>query len=275
MPKPMSHDSPSHRAPGTLVLVAAFPPRVPAAFRGMLLSVFLLLLPGTLPAQIARPGIAPPGLWIGEVKLNQVTELGGNPIPTPTKDTASYRILIHVGADGSTRLLKDVTLATIAITNAGVKSLREVLLTDDQLNRVRPESLNGKPMVQRYGTVAYDWDTPEGTRYLRPFEGILGPNRNCQVRFQTSASSPTNPFRHSKHPAHSKGMNIDRTLILRLGTQEPGGSDQQTSQNRLQGTFEESFGTRIIEGGRLQNFVVRGKIDLTRANTIAALYGSN
>ena len=50
-------------------------------------------------------------------------------------------------------------------------------------------------MVQRYGTVAYDWDTPEGTRYLRPFEGILGPNRNCQVRFQTSASSPTNPFR--------------------------------------------------------------------------------
>ena len=123
---------PSHRAPGTLVLVAVFPPRVPAAFRGMLLSVFLLS-PGTLPAQIARPGIAPPGLWIGEVKLNQVTELGGNPIPTPTKDTASYRILIHVGADGSTRLLKDVTLATIAITKCRSKITPGGPSTDDQL----------------------------------------------------------------------------------------------------------------------------------------------
>ena len=83
------------------------------------------------------------GLWVGNATINAVSEAhSANPTnPTPTKSEMNLRLLLHVDANGQTRLLKEVIQMWRdgTYTNDGSGNLvtdqpgRYVLLTDDTL----------------------------------------------------------------------------------------------------------------------------------------------
>lgn len=223
----------------------------------------LLLVGGGLRAHAAA-GPARAGLWVGEVTLRKATTLGVSGDPTPTADTASFRILLHVSGDGTTRLLKDATVATVASGNTP----RTVLATDDTASALRPITFQGRPMIQRYGTVAYDWDGTGEEAHTKTMTGQLVPSGTCTVTITCGAEHPTNPFRHRHHPDHRKGIRLERTLKITLPPADPAALEHD-GVLAFSGTYEETV--KGILPASADPILVRGDITLRRVNDIATL----
>ncbi len=99
------------------------------------------------------------GLWVGEVTLNRVNEtvsavnaanqvVSPDPsVTTPTADAAHLRLILHVDANGTVRLLKDV-----ALLNKSSNSVPDIaLVTDESLFPNFPDG------GTRFASVAYDF----------------------------------------------------------------------------------------------------------------------
>ncbi len=151
-----------------------------------------------------------PGLWVGTVSLNAVSEIRGDD-PTETTATAQtmdFRILLHVDTHGSARLLKKVTAMQQDLTDADA---RVVLLTDDSYipyfsGIVRRE---GKMIGKRFTAVAYDFPGHE----LEMLGGV-GPGLSCSGKIMMPRRHPTNPYRHKRHPDHTRGYDIFREITV-------------------------------------------------------------
>ncbi|MCA9448538.1 MAG: hypothetical protein KC931_15555, partial [Candidatus Omnitrophica bacterium] len=165
------------------------------------------------------------GLWVGSVSLNLVND--ANLIPTTYTPTASpfeFRVMMHVGADGSVRLLNEaIQLWRDGTTkpdpnNPEIQIVdtpgRSVLLTPPvppslmgQVGTVlKPGTLrDGRPFARRISTAAYSLHdengqpiAPEMTR-----EGNFGEDGGkVQILLTIHDNDPVNPFHHQFHPQH-------------------------------------------------------------------------
>src|SRR5262249_29954556 len=94
-----------------------------------------------LPASALAASNPSRGLWVGEVTVNKVNQVGvdaylqagvvppGPEETTPTASAAHFRLIVHVDANGQARLLKSV--AVFSRTNSSGASLS--LVTDPSL----------------------------------------------------------------------------------------------------------------------------------------------
>ena len=211
-------------------------PRTDRRFGFVRWLLALLALAQAASAQIGNPAQnrAPAGLWVGEVTLNAVATLVAPSDAVPTSDTAGFRLLVHVGADGTTQLLKDATIATV--TDGKVQ--RTVLATDAKAPRIQPVVADGKPLLRRFGTVAYDWDGTGTEAHRKRMKGNLGKSSTCAVSLTSSPANATNPFRHPYHPDHQQGLTFIRTVAITLPAADPADPNNDGVLS-LTGTYEE------------------------------------
>ncbi|MDB4711932.1 hypothetical protein OAF35_04595 [Verrucomicrobiales bacterium] len=109
------------------------------------------------------------GLWVGEVLLNKVAEVSvpldennvpraPDPnVPTSTADLASLRLILHVDAAGTVRLLKDVALLKRVSNDAGLDE-DVALITDASLYT----EFIGQP-GQRIASAVFDFGDMKAT----------------------------------------------------------------------------------------------------------------
>jgi hypothetical protein len=158
------------------------------------------------------------GLWIGIARVRGVSQSQlASLTPTPVTRPFSMRVIMHVDALGTTRLLKEVTLMWEDGTmmpspdDNGLQVVdqpgRYVLITDPDVlpeftgARVR----DGQPVGLRYSTVAYDF-MDQFMEFNEPFD----PLGTLSLELVTLPDDPTNPFRHKYHPDHD---NFDRRFL--------------------------------------------------------------
>ena len=109
------------------------------------------------------------GLWVGEVLLNKVAEVSvpldennvprapDPKVPTATADLASLRLILHVDAAGTVRLLKDVALLKRVSNDAGLDE-DVALITDASLYT----EFIGQP-GQRIASAVFDFGDMKAT----------------------------------------------------------------------------------------------------------------
>ena len=114
------------------------PRAVPSACIRAVVAVSAVLLAASATAQ-SHPLR---GLWVGAAKLQAVNEVAvpldaanvpvaPNPrVPTPTRDAADIRLIIHVNGAGQAFLLKDVAVLNRAAGGAGAAEADMALVTD-------------------------------------------------------------------------------------------------------------------------------------------------
>lgn len=248
--------------------------RVRRQVTGLLLSLALgtCVVEAQSPVVQKNPGAA--GLWIGEVTLNAVTHAAGN-TNAPTVDKAQLRILLHVAADGTVRLLKDVTAARKNVSGGTpppppppgqpvvpsdpFAATSVILVTNPTLlpGLTGVIRRNGKLVGQRFATAAYDFP---GNELL--MAGGLGQGFACKGTNVVSADSATNPFRHKFHPAHGTGIQVTREISMRFtrAMSNVNGADQ------LNGDYEET-----VTGLHRVALKTQGTVQLNRLSPVDVL----
>ena len=131
----------------------------------------------------------PAGLWVGEVTLNKVTQLAdGSVSPAqPTAGELAFRLIVHVGTDGQTRLLQQTVLEWAQSVNAGITNSFYRLHVSDR--GLVPSAENS-----RVSSVGF----PYALNVL--LEGdLLGELAGTYV---VGYDDPSHPFKHIYHPNH-------------------------------------------------------------------------
>jgi hypothetical protein len=151
------------------------------------------------------------GLWVGSVSVRGVSQAQtGGLTPTPAGGgDFGFRVLVHVDAAGSPRLLKEVIqlwqegTRVPDPTNPGMFVVDEpghfVLVTDETLiPTFAPAALrDGQPFGYRISTAAYDFE-PQWVA----MNGSFSVNGTLSVTLTLDSEAATNPFRHKFHPDH-------------------------------------------------------------------------
>jgi hypothetical protein len=210
------------------------------------------------------------GLWIGEIVLNKVNEVqkavnGAANAVSPTGDTATIRILLHVDASGQVRLLKDVIAMQTQAAGVPLPPPRPVLVTDPTQIHLYEGVVkrNGKLVGLRFGTAAFDFPGLEITMI-----GGVGPGVACAGRIDVDKLAPTNPYRHKYHPDHTVGFDLIRVFSLEFtGAQgDPLAAAPAYGVDRITGTYRES-----IAGLHKITLKTEGTVTLNRISTVANL----
>ena len=190
----------------------------------------------------------------------------------------NLRLLLHVEADGTTRLLKQVIQmwqdGTYTNDASGYRQVdqpgRYVLLTDDAriLNFQGAALRDGEPVGRRLSCAGLDFPDQE-TRHpgTRRMEGTFALSGGLTTSFAIPSGFPTNPFRHQYHPDHQTGPNIVRTIQLQFYANPPPNlSAPDYGENVMAGSYRE-----VLEGLHKRNLVVTGTFRLNRISTIGEL----
>jgi hypothetical protein len=173
----------------------------------------------------------------------------------PTADSSQLRILLHVGAQGEVRLLKEAIVAK----RVPASSANVIIFTDPAALALAPGLLRqgGRVIAQRIASVAYDF-----AGFEAPLNGGIGQGFRCEGQLTLPANHPTNPFLHRFHPDHSTGLEIIRTVAMRF-TQPIG---QFNGIDRLAGEYQET-----LTGLSRAPLTVRGSVVLNRVSPYAQL----
>ena len=172
-----------------------------------------LVLP-TLNAGVNKIAAAVPernaGLWIGTAQVMKVSEAQtAGTEPMPVGEVFPLRIIMHVDATGTVRLIKNVVQMWqegTMVPNAENPAFLEVetpghyvLLTDDSLipNYSGVTTRTGQSAGIRYSTIAYDFNGNE-----IDMTGELTIGNTVNVSLLIASDLPTNPFYHKYHPDH-------------------------------------------------------------------------
>ena len=150
------------------------------------------------------------GLWVGTAKVTKVSEAQtAGTEPLPVGKPFVLRIIMHVDATGSVKLLKNVVQMWQEGTYAPSASNPDylevdtpghyVLLTDDSLipNYSGVATRGGQSTGIRYSTVAYDF-----IGHDIDMSGNLEIGSTTSVSLLVASDMPTNPFFHKYHPDH-------------------------------------------------------------------------
>ncbi len=229
------------------------------------------------------------GLWVGNATLNAVSEAhAANPTnPTPTKSEMNLRILLHVDANGQTRLLKEVIQMWRdgTYTNDGSGNLithqpgQFVLLTDETLlGQFQGATFrDGQSVGRRLSTVGYDFPSTADSNFL-PVSGWFAIGQTLTATLTLPFDAPTNPFKHKYHPDHDnlnarfdgpapEAYTVTRVVQLQLTAAPPvGPAVADYSYNELGGTYAET-----ITGLHRNPIHLTGNFRLTRISPVAEL----
>ncbi|HET7746422.1 MAG TPA: hypothetical protein VFM29_03920, partial [Vicinamibacteria bacterium] len=230
---------------------------------------------GTVAAAIG-PGPALRGMWVGTVTVNAVSEaqsaiLDPDPTATPTRSEFNFRILLHVGLDNKTRLLKEVTQMFRPGTDTTPSGF--VLVTDDsQISKFKGASLrDGDPVGYRITSAVYDFPSglPDNAVVM---SGIFGPGGSpLEATIELLPDAKTNPFRHAFHPDHD---NLDAQYEALPSTDQ----EVYTIRRRLRLAFDPitpeklaanpGYGTKVLEGSYQEIFGEVGLLEDADGNVV-------
>jgi hypothetical protein len=221
------------------------------------------------------------GLWVGSVMLRRVSQAQtGSLTTTPVDGDFRFRILVHIDAVGTARLLKEVIQLWKEGTripdpeNPGMLIVDEpgyfVLLTDDSLiPQFEGATLrDGEPVGYRISTVAYDFE-PQSV----VMSGSFGLTGSLAVVLSLDATDGTNPFLHRYHPDHNnlderylgfveEAFAVTRNISLEFSSQEPFGRSLPTyGESTIGGTYRE-----LISGLHRNDIAVEGPFLLRRVS---------
>ena len=194
---------------------------------------------------------------------NSVERTSPSMAPTPTGSPFSLRLLLHVDANGQTRLLKEVIemwqdgTTTNDVNGLSVPATagRFVLITDDSLvgQFTGISSRDGVPVGRRISTAGFDFADNE-----LPLAGDFAIGSTVVGTNTMSDSFARNPFKHRYHPDHQSGYDITRVIGLEFSpapTNAPPGYGERV----LDGLYHET-----VTGLHRTNIVVGGTFRLTR-----------
>lgn len=158
------------------------------------------------------------GLWIGTVEVNAVSEAQSGAVEArPVGKPFIYRVMIHVDATGTAKLVKNIVQMWQEGTYSPSASDPDflevdtpgnyVLLTDNNLipNFSGVTIRSGQSAGIRYSTVAYDFNGNEVE-----MNGTLAVSDSLSVNLLVDSDLPTNPFLHKYHPDHD---NLDAQFL--------------------------------------------------------------
>ena len=209
------------------------------------------------------------GLWVGQVTVNQVNApayTGTNLLSTPAP--VSFRLLMHVDATATARLLQQVVLAwDPTLNNAPHTNGTYALYADD---RTLPAVATD---VSRISSAAFPPMPPVGL--AGSFTNALA--GTVTVRFD----DPVNPFLHRYHPMHDnqdwnwqpytnavETRTIVRDLALTFDSITNGSANPYSGVDRVSGVYQET-----LSGLRAQPIVMQGVFSLQRISQINQLIG--
>ncbi len=185
------------------------------------------------------PGVPHRGLWVGTATVRAVSEvhsgvfqtnsIGSDGVPLeiiqmppstntrPVRAEYDLRLILHVDATGTTRMLKEVIqLWQEGETRIGADGVEEVitpgrmvLLTDEtRIGQFHGASLRDGTLVgRRISSAAFDFPSTPTNNFLL-LSGSFETNSTLSGAFTVFPGQPTNPFRHKYHPDHD---NLDAT----------------------------------------------------------------
>jgi hypothetical protein len=165
---------------------------------------------------VNAPALA--GLWVGDAVLNAVSQPAhpGNPsTPRPAGGNFTFRIIVHVDATGTARLLQQIFLvrkppvlvpdANDPLVNRVEQPARTVAVTDETLI---PGIIGIAELVgRRISSPVFAFDQPVALS-----GGAFGAG-TLQGSFTLDYDHPLNPFKHVFHPDHN---NLDERFEQKL-----------------------------------------------------------
>ncbi len=223
------------------------------------------------PSLVLQPDPNGRGLWIGNVTLKQVNEVGqalngAAENTTTVGDEASVRLLLHVDGSGRARMLKDVIVMQTLTNPQDPASAKRVVLVTDPARISQFQGIvqrGGKLVGVRHGTVAYDF-----AGFDLPLIGGVGPGVGCAGTIALAKDAATNPFRHRFHSDHREGFDIGRQFSIQFNG-APGNAlveGPNYGVQRLTGTYKET-----ITGLHKIPLKVQGAVTLDRVSTVDVL----
>jgi len=180
------------------------------------------------------------GLWVGDAVLNAVSQPAHASDPSATRTaggTFSFRILVHVDATGTARLLHQIFLIrkppvlvpdeNDPFVDRVVEPSRTVVVTDEGL--ISGIIGNADIVGRRISSPAFGFDQPVALT-----GGAFGAG-TLQGSFTLDYDHPLNPFKHIFHPDHNnlderfeqklpegrEAFTVTRTLSLQFTAADP------------------------------------------------------
>lgn len=259
--------------------------------RGQLRRLAAALALSAVLSPLASVASLPPGLWLGDVNVDAVSEIvpsrpaeQNSGTPVPSEGTLPMRMILHSDGNGNVHLLKWVTLMARQVENSdGEPSFEEILVTRksvffeaDVVGRF-PDG--GERRGLRFFTTAYDWngsDSAEGNQLL-----LIGSGQTMSGTLVLDAQHPANPFYHRFHNMHQKGRSVTREVEVTLDPASENGGGGIGGPDRVSGTYTEKlYGLN----GPLSNpaqpqaddphIALGGAFELHRVSRVPALNGN-
>lgn len=215
--------------------------------KGLLMSGLAALL-ATAPANAAETG-----LWVGQVDIDQVTNIS---TPTSSKKTGapmSFKVILHQGSDGTVKLLKSVVLMWQDGTknaDGSVNTPGHYALVSDpaRIPDFKGVALRDNQTVgRRISTTNYDF---AGTDLA--CSGSIAESGSVTCTLTLGADLPTNPFLHRYHPQHDnlnstytgaattpEVLTVTRVMQLTFTTPSP--KPPTWGSTQLGGTYAETL----------------------------------
>jgi len=205
------------------------------------------------------------GLWIGQIELTQVNEVGykstDTQTPTDVSSPFQMKIILHENTAGDVNLLRKVTL--MQKVNTLTNQVTRHLITDDNLLPAYEGVVrrDGKLVGIRMSSLFFDFDSALNEL---PLMGSIAPGNTVSGFVYLAKDHPNNPFRHLYHPDHKQGIDIIREIKMTfdpLDTNNP-----QSGVYNLKGKYEET-----LKGVHKIPIKMRGTFVLNRVSVIAKL----
>lgn len=235
-----------------------------------------------------------PGLNPGDPPVPlEITRTGVSTNPTPTQSsTFNLRVLIHVSADGTPRLLKEV----VQLWQVGQRAKdtngnnivavpgKPVLVTDEGKFRnfqgasFKNDSLAGR----RFSSIGFDFPPLGGSNNVDnflPLQGQFEVGTNVTGSIAISPDAKTNPYKHRYHPDHDnlnerfddykeEAFAIQRNFVLEFAATDPaaGSISADYGYGELAGVYRE-----VVNGLHRVPIVAQGTFRIRRVSEIAEL----
>ena len=165
------------------------------------------------------------GLWVGTAKITHVSQpsnIDASTTPVPTSSDFQFRLILHVDAQGQTKLLQQVIQlwkngTTVPAPDDATKNIVEqpgqfVLVTDESLlpNFLGSSVRQGKKVGKRISSAAFGFSSPVemGMGFGERLSGVIASGHDDAL----------NPFKHRYHPDHdNKNERFDEGVTLTEG----------------------------------------------------------
>jgi hypothetical protein len=216
------------------------------------------------------------GLWVGQVKLDKVSQVNTSDIPAPTPSPMLFRLIVHQDSNGTARLLQHVTV----MQKADGDETNMVLVTNDALI---PQFGGGQQtpddqrLGQRFSSVVFGFDQPRSLAYS---PAALTLTDSITIGY----NDPLNPFKHLYHPDHNnlenyetklpegvQSFDVTRSVTMKFSTNIVAGASASSWGDTVAGgTYKET-----LKGLHHKPIYVQGTFLLNHVTDIPVLYDGN